>query len=189
MIGIMKHRLFISVNLPQELKAKVAEAIKQWHWLPIRWLAPENWHITLVPPAYLEDAEMRLLCNFLKGKRLGKPFAVKFSRIVLAPPGTKARMIWLEGETPPELPKLKKKIEGLWLGNESLPKIEIESRPLKLHVTLARFEPGDLKEIEEKTRVLGEVGFGFDAGEVSVMESHLRPEGAEYETIAGFELS
>lgn len=180
----MKHRLFISVNLPQELKAKVAEAIKQWHWLPIRWLAPENWHITLVPPAYLEDAEVRLLCSFLRGKRLGKPFAVKFSRIVLAPPGTKARMIWLEGETPPELSKLKKKIESLWLMNKSLPKIEIESRPLKLHVTLARFEPGDLEEIEEKTRILGEVKFHFEVKEVAVMESYLRPTGAEYRNLA-----
>lgn len=200
--SFMKRRIFTAINLPAELKEKIAEAIKQWRWLPIRWLKPENWHITLTPPVYLEDTEVRLLCDLpphlpdtagrcgglFKSKRFGKPFAIGFSCIVLAPPGAKARMIWLEGETPPELVKLKKKIETLWLAEPRLPRFETESRPFKLHVTLARFEPGDLKEIEEKTRVLGEVKLGFEVKEISVMESHLKPDGAEYETLAGFPL-
>lgn len=179
----MKRRVFIAIDLPRELKEKVSDAVKQWRWLPIRWLAPENWHITLIPPVYLEDAEVRLLCDLLEKKRLSGPFLVEFSRIVLAPPGGKSRMIWLEGETPPKLLKLKKKLEGFWLTDEALPEIEIESRPLKLHVTLARFEPGDLKEIEEKTRVLGEVKFSFNAVEVAVMKSRLLPSGAEYDVV------
>ncbi len=185
----MKRRVFVAVTFPELLREQVSDLIKQWRWLPARWLKPENWHITLVPPVYFEGGEIDLLKDVLSKGWLGKPFAVKLSRVVLAPPGGKARMIWLEGETPPELAKLKKKIETLWLAEARLPRFEEESRSLKLHVTLARFEPGDLREIEEKTRVLGETKFNFKVKEVSIMESHLRPEGAEYETVAGFELS
>ncbi|MBI2055362.1 MAG: RNA 2',3'-cyclic phosphodiesterase [Candidatus Sungbacteria bacterium] len=184
----MKRRIFIAIDLPPELKDKIAETIKQWRWLPIRWLPPENWHITLLPPVYLEDAEVVLLGDIFRGGRLGKPLAISFSRISLAPPGEPARMIWLEGHTPPELVKLKNKIENLWLSS-ALPKPDAESRPFKLHLTLARFEAGDLKEIEEKTRLLGETDVGFEAKEITIMESRLKPSSAKYEIIAAIPLA
>lgn len=177
----MKRRIFIAIALPEELKAKINEAVKQWHWLPIRWLKPENWHITVVPPTYLEESEFEKLAKILKEGRLGRPFAVGFSRISLAPPGGKARMIWLEGETPPELTQLKKKIESLRLVTPSLPPIiEEENREARMHVTLARFESGELKEIEEKTRILGEIKLKFEVREIVMMESRLQSSGAEY---------
>ena len=180
----MARRIFIALDLPPDLKDNVAETIKQWRWLPIRWMAPENWHTTLIPPLYLEEPELDLLTKILEKGRLAKPSHLLFSKILLAPPGVPARMIWLEGETPPELPKLKKKLERMWASANGLPPLPPEGRPPHLHVTLARFEPGELKELEAKTRVLGEVSFSFEAKEISVMESHLKPEGAEYELIA-----
>lgn len=180
----MKRRIFIALGLPPELKRKIAEAIKQWRWLPIRWLAPEHWHVTLVPPAYLEDSEVATLIALLRKSRLGRVFSLRFSHITLAPPGVAARMIWLEGETPPELNQLKKKLEEIWASQAELPPLKVETRPLKLHVTLARFPAGNLREIGEKTRVLGEVDFPCGASEVEVIESHLQPGGAEYEILA-----
>ena len=180
----MKRRIFIAINLPPELKQQISEAITQWRWLPIIWLKPENWHITLIPPVYLENSEVeRLVALFSRG-HFGKPFALRFSRVVLAPPGVQARMIWLEGDTPSELPQLKKKFEKLWASEPVLPPLKPESRPLALHVTLARFEPGELKELESKTRTLGEVDFRFEANEIAIMESRLKSTGAEYETVA-----
>ena len=186
--GGMKCRIFLALDLPPELKQQIAETIKQWHWLPIRWLAPANWHITLIPPVYLEDQEFSALVELLRKRKIGEPFPVVFSRVLLAPPGVPARMIWLEGETPPELPKLKKKLERQWASQPALPPLKTESRPLHLHVTLARFDPGELRELEAKTRVLGEVDFAFEAREIAVMESHLKPSGAEYSTIARFSI-
>lgn len=182
----MKRRIFIALDLPPELKQQIAETIKQWHWLPIRWSKPEHWHITLIPPVYLEDRELGSLMAALKRQRLGGPFTVRFSQVILAPPGIPARMIWIEGATPAELPQLKKKLEKAWGDLGALPQPKAELRPLSLHVTLARFEPGELKELEAKTRVLGEVDFTFGVQEVAVMESHLKPSGAEYETVTCF---
>lgn len=180
----MKRRIFIAIALPAALKEKVSEIIQQWQWLPIRWLKPEHWHITLIPPVYLDASELELLIALLGESRFGKFFSVRFSRIALAPPGVPARMIWLEGETPPELGQLKKKFEKVWSSASGLPPLKPETRPIALHVTIARFEPGELEELGEKTRVLGEVDFSFAAKEIVVTESHLKPSGAEYETLA-----
>ena len=184
----MKRRIFIAVELPLVLKDGIAGAIKQWHWLPIRWLPPEHWHITVIPPAYLEDGEVGALTALLQRAKLGKPFAVRFTRATLAPPGRAARMIWLEGETPPELARLKTKLEGLLIGRPHFFPVKRESRPFALHVTLARFEPGDLKELQERTHVLGGVEASFVAEEIVMMESHLKPTGAEYEKVARIRL-
>ncbi|MBI4132386.1 MAG: hypothetical protein HY474_02005 [Candidatus Sungbacteria bacterium] len=206
----MKRRIFVVIDLPPELKRGIEDAIAQWRWLPIWWLAPTNWHITIVPPVYLENREVEVLSALAGRSRFGKPFLIRFSRVVLAPAGVQApleassdrmselpfrqkrngpltgqaRMIWLEGDTPPELVRLKKKIEKVWGAEKELPPLKPESRPVHLHVTLARFEPGELKELESKTRTLGEVDFSFEANEVTVMESHLKPSGAEYKHLA-----
>ena len=177
-------RIFIAIDLPPQLKEGIAGLITQWRWLPIRWLPRENWHVTLVPPMYLEDEEVRSLVLLLEGAKLGKPFPIRFSEVSLAPPGLAARMIWLEGETPPELAATKKKLENLLIGKPHFFPVSREARPYKLHVTLARFEPGDLKELQERTRVLGNAKMSFTADEVVLMESHLKPTGAEYEKIA-----
>lgn len=187
----MRRRIFIAIELPPDLKQQVSETIAQWRWLPIRWLAPENWHVTLIPPVYMEDGEVGYLTTLFGRGRFGKPFPVRFSRVVLAPPGVQARMIWLEGDAPPELAQLRKKLEKLWASGPVLPPLKPETRPavsrverpLTLHVTLARFEPGELKELESKTRTLGEVNFRFEANEIVVMESRLKPSGAEYERL------
>ncbi len=181
----MKRRVFIGIDLPVELKHAVAQAIREFQWLPIRWLAPANWHITLIPPAYLEDAEVKHLIRFLKREALGGSFPLRFSRITLAPEGVQARMIWFEGASPPELLRLKKKLEDCLSFDQELRGLfKREARPFHLHVTLARFEPGALVELESKTRILADVRFVCRVAAIHLMESHLKPSGAEYETLA-----
>lgn len=182
----MKRRIFIAIDLPPELKQEIAGVIQQWHWLPIRWLDPPNWHITVIPPAYLEDDQLDSLYGFLALNRLGRPFTLRFSRIVLAPPHASARMIWLEGNASRELDGLKEVIAALWSSNPKLPSLARGNRAMKLHVTLARFGPGELRDLEEKTRTLGEADLRFDVADVAVMESHLKRSGTEYKTIRTF---
>lgn len=185
----MKRRIFLAIDLDPKLKSEVAALIRQWQWLPIRWVKPDNWHITLIPPAYFTDEEIQTLISFLERHRWGKAFEVPFSRVALAPPGKAARMIWLEGNTPPEFARLKTRIEEAWRERRDLPLIKREDRPPKLHVTLARFEPGELRELGERMRVLAEVNFGFETAGLVVMESRLLPGGAEYESLATVSLA
>lgn len=179
----MKRHVFIAIDLPSELKQKVADFVSNLSWLPIRWINRDNWHITLIPPVYLEDRELESLISLLGKSRLGRSFFIEFSRILLAPPGVQARMIWLEGDTPPDLLRLEKRLKKLLPSKPELTQLKSESRTFKLHVTLARFEPGDLRELEDKNRILGEINFVFEAKELAVVESRLKQSGAGYETI------
>jgi len=180
----MKRRIFVAIDLPTDLKAEVSKLIQQWRWLPIRWLKPEHWHITVLPPVSLEDEEVAALSELLRLARLGGPFPIAFSNIVLAPSGGPARMVWLEGETPKSLPELRERIGAVWKSDRRLSPFRPETRALSLHVTLARFEPGDLAELEVKTKILGAVKLRFEAADIAVMESRLLPNGAEYQTLA-----
>jgi len=43
-----RRRVFIAINLPGNIRKKLAEYQKKWPELPIRWTKQDNIHITLV---------------------------------------------------------------------------------------------------------------------------------------------
>ncbi|RJQ36845.1 RNA 2',3'-cyclic phosphodiesterase [Candidatus Parcubacteria bacterium] len=180
----MERRIFIAIELPPDLKAKLAELIQQWRWLPLRWIPEEQWHVTVIPPVGLDDAQCDALVAALRNARLGGAFSFRFDKIMLAPPNQPSRMIWLSGPTPPELGKLAERIGEIWKETSGMPPFEADERERNAHVTLARFEPGALTELEVKMNVLEEVRLVAPVGEVSVMESERAPGGARYMTIA-----
>lgn len=177
---LMKHRVFVAIDLSEELKQKIGEMISQWRWLPIRWLPKENWHITLLPPRSLADDELELFRVHFLAKASGEPFSIHLSRALLAPPSISARMIWLEGEAPQEFLKLRKRLEAL---SQSQSLSWRRSSPQRLHATIARFGAGELKDLEAKTHVLGEVSFRFTVREIVLMQSVQTPEGFRYECL------
>ena len=42
-----RHRIFIAINLPQDIKKELAGYHKKWLELPAKWTALDNLHITL----------------------------------------------------------------------------------------------------------------------------------------------
>lgn len=181
----MRKRIFIAVDLPNETRSKVAQAMKRWQWLPIRWLRPENWHITVIPPFYAEEEELeRLKETAAEAAASLRPFSLSFRSIILAPPGEKARMIWLYGKASSGLQGLKEALEEKISEAKIITGFTKESRRVLSHVTLARFEEGALQQIEAKTSVLEELPMVFKAAELVIMESRLKAAGAEYKTLA-----
>lgn len=179
-----RRRIFIAVGLPDETRAKIAGAVKRWQWLPIRWLKPENWHITVIPPFYVGAEELeRVKEAAAEAAASLRPFSLSFRSIILAPPGKKARMIWLYGTKNLDINKLKGALEKILSKSAAAGTFKKEDRPISLHVTLARFEEGALAQIESKTHTLEELNVSFDAAAIDIMESRLRPAGAEYTKI------
>ena len=62
----MRHRTFIAINLPEEIKEKLAEYQLKWPELPCRWTKKENLHITLIFLGYLSDEELLNLSKITK---------------------------------------------------------------------------------------------------------------------------
>ena len=54
----MPKRIFIAINLPEEIKNQLVVSQKKWPTLPIRWIKKENIHITLAFLGYLDEAQL-----------------------------------------------------------------------------------------------------------------------------------
>jgi 2'-5' RNA ligase len=140
----------------------------------VRWVKPKNLHITLVPPWYEEN--IKQIKEVLGSIRdTFGPFEIIFERITYGPDPRRPRLIWAEGEASLEIRNLKLEIERA-LNQKP------EERPFKLHLTIARFRPETfssfpIKKLDEK------VFWRDEVKSFVIMESHLSPEGADYEVL------
>lgn len=167
-------RIFIAITISEKLQQEVLEWEKKYQKLPVRWLQGKNLHITLVPPWYESDIEKIKEKLAPIRERCGS-FEIRFENITFGPDPRRPRLIWAEGEAPLEIRNLKLEIE------RSLNR-KPEERPFKLHLTVARFRPETfssfpIKKLDEKVFLRDEVK------SFVLMESHLSPEGADYEVI------
>ncbi len=185
----MKLRLFIALNLPEDLKKKINYEVNQLRPLfkfPIRFSAKENWHITLTFLGYEpEEAIAGIMAAMKKTAADFKPLTVQFENLSYGPKDTSSvRMIWLNGtkETSRALAALKASLEDNLIDNQV--NFKGENRPFETHLTLARFEPQPRRNL---TPLAKPFNHQFEAKGLDLMQSHLQRSGAEYELLTKFE--
>jgi len=154
----MRHRVFIAINLPEDIKKELVKYQAKWPELPIRWAKKENLHITLEFLGYISNEE--LLNTLKKTKEMAikhKPFSITLNKICYGPPNKPPRMVWVVG----------KKIQ------------ELNIFP---HITLGRIKSWEFKQIEpeERPKVDEEINLSFEVNSIEVMESVLKRGGPEY---------
>lgn len=176
----MKRRVFVAIPIPEKIKKEVGQWQRAHGALPVRWLKPENLHITIVPPWYVDEDQLYTVTKTWQTVKDLAPFPIKFTQVLFGPPGQPPRLVWAEGETPKEFVKLKERLEEALLENEKTGFFKKEKRPAKLHLTLARFRPGSIKKLPH---LGGAVDWRFDVDSVNLMESILKRTGAEYTTL------
>lgn len=170
-----KRRVFVAIGVSPKLQETIVEWEKNYQKLPVRWLAPKNLHITLIPPWYEENVEgVAKSLSFLEGKP--GSFEMEFDKVTYGPDPRRPRLIWAEGKAPEKIVRLKSELEKM------LTK-EPEQRPfIRLHLTIARFRPEYFVNFPIKT--LDEKVFWQDTVTSFVlMESHLSRSGADYEVL------
>ncbi|MCJ7787087.1 RNA 2',3'-cyclic phosphodiesterase, partial [Patescibacteria group bacterium] len=83
----MNHRVFIAINLPENIKKKLTDYQLKWPELPCRWTKKENLHITLAFLGYLTDEELFEVCKITKEVALRhEPFFINLNKILYGPP-------------------------------------------------------------------------------------------------------
>jgi len=182
-----KRRLFIAINLPEELKEKLASYQNKWSDLDpqkIHWVKKDNLHITLVFIGYVTDGEMYEICNIVKevAKR-HQPFFIDLEKIVIGPPHATPRMFWAEGIKNQALANLQQDLEDA-ISNRNLAKKE--ARAFKPHITLARFKYEVAKMLTKNIEEPFKASIPVES--IEVMESELRRGGAEYIVLDSVEL-
>ena len=203
-------RLFIAINLPPHLKKIIAKSVDnlisiRCGGLPdeaknIRWLSPENWHLTISFLGYQPDEAIGPILESIKEtvkehsnilKNVGmstdqRGVRVEFEKIIWAPPDKPARMIWLTGtkETSKKLDEIKNHLENELIKNDV--KFQPENRSYNAHLTLARFQPAPINmDTISINQFLNQhkSALSFQAQSLDLMESHLKRTGAEYEIL------
>ena len=174
-------RVFIGIPASREL-AEAAGAFRRSHIdMQVRWVKPENLHLTLVPPWECRDVEP--VCRAIKEAAIGLDSVdVLFNKVSFGPEPRRPRLIWATGAPPAALAELSLRLQAL-AGIE-----EDDRRSFLLHLTLARFNSLDLRSMaSKKLRETVEWNGTLDA--ICLYESIMKPGGAEYVELcrAGFD--
>jgi 2'-5' RNA ligase len=186
----MRHRIFIAINLPKEIKKRLEDYQDKWPDLPIRWTKKENLHITLVFLGYLTDDELLEICKITKEvASRNRPFSINLNKICYGPPKKMPpRMVWVEGEKSEDLANLQADLEKSLA--EKI-KFEPEERSFTPHITLGRIRQWEFRQIEPEERPIvdEDISLSFEVNSIEVMESQLKRGGAEYTILESCPLS
>ena len=176
-----QHRIFIAINLPEDIKRQLFLYSEKWPELPAKWTAKDNLHITLEFLGDLTDVEIRDVCLVVKevaGKH--KSFSINLNKILYGPPKKMPpKMVWIEGEKSDELAELKHELQKYLLEKISY---RPEGREFTPHITLARISEWEFRkfEPEERPEVNEDIDFVVSVESIEVMESELKRGGPVY---------
>jgi 2'-5' RNA ligase len=179
-------RLFVALEIPTAVRESLATLINSLRAVSsqLRWVRPENLHVTLKfigkwPPEKLDG-----LRNAFAAIRLDAPVALDFRGLGFFPNEKRPRVFWAGIQASPNLITLATEIDR---ATEELG-IPREQRPFSPHLTLARFEPPSLPE-KLRAAIQENAGRGFGSlhtNQFHLIESKLKPSGAEYTTLQTF---
>ncbi len=149
-----------------------------------RWVRPENLHMTLKFIGDVHEAKFRAIRSALTGVHSDGSVRIDFRGLGFFPNEKNPRVFWAGIEASPNLKILAAEIEQ---ATEKLG-VPRENRPFSPHLTLARFEPPRLAE-QLRAAIQEHAGLDFGSLRTSqfhLIESKLKPSGAEYTTVESF---
>lgn len=183
-------RAFIAADLPEDLRhalARVTQHLKsELKGVPIRWVPPENIHLTLKFLGEVSQRNLPFLIELLQGGVADqRPFEFGVGGLGAFPDIRRPRVLWVGVKGPKELHDLHHAVES------AMEKIGYarEARPFEPHLTLGRVSrnasPEEVRRVSETLRAV-QVGFLGSAlvEEIYLYRSDLRPTGAVYTRLA-----
>jgi len=182
-----KRRLFIAINLPENVKERLIGFQAKWTDLEphsVNWVIKPNLHITLVFLGYVNDDEMYEICQTMKQvAKQQEPFSLKLERIIVGPPNATPRMFWAEGEKSQKLADLQGD-----LNNVIQQRTGYQYKAFRPHITLARFKYEVAKKIREMPKVEELLNITILVESIELMQSNLKRTGPVYAVLESIEL-
>jgi 2'-5' RNA ligase len=179
-------RSFIAIELPTGIQAEFGRVIQLLSpagtQTPVRWMTPQNIHLTLKFLGDIKLSGVNQLKDALKQEcRRHGPFEIRVGTLGAFPNIHRPRVIWIGVQAPPELAALQQGIETSLLTLGYPP----EDRQFSPHLTLGRVSQqvravdiDKLSSLLTKTRV-GLLGI-HEVRSVLLIRSDLRPTGPIY---------
>jgi RNA 2',3'-cyclic 3'-phosphodiesterase len=176
----------MALEIPSIVQENLAGFLKALRALSpqTRWVRAENLHVTLKFIGEVPSAKLDAIRAALAIVRSDREVTIDFRGLGFFPDEKHARVFWAGLDASPNLKRLALDIDH---AAEKLG-IPPEKRPFSPHLTLARFQPPGLPE---KLRAVMQENAARDfgslkAGQFHLIESKLKPSGAEYTTLESF---
>jgi RNA 2',3'-cyclic 3'-phosphodiesterase len=183
-------RLFVGLGLDEALRQRIARCLPPRDApgaarVPgLRWLSPNNWHLTLQFLGRVEDeAVAGVLAACAQAARAVEPFAIELGGVGAFGSPRRARVVWIGVQS--GHPQVAALAEALFAASEPLG-FAREQREFRSHLTVARLKtPSDVAALLATLHV-PETAMRVE--ELTLFCSHLSSRGAEYEPLARFRL-
>ena len=182
----MSIRCFIAIEIEEPIRNEIARVQQRLRKKlrsndsGIKWVPPENIHLTLKFLGNIADQDIPEICNAVsRATSEFQPFSFGVGTCGCFPPKGAARVLWIgitQGQ--PELKQLAKRVDH-WVNKLGFP---LEKRAFSGHLTLARIRQinvgKDIHRLVEQT-TLETLGQQIVSA-ITVFQSDLRPGGPIY---------
>jgi len=180
----MEHvRSFVAIEIPDNIRGELSSLQNRWQQSQagIRWTKPQNIHLTLKFLGDIPVAKIDVIGGALQAMcAKTDTFHNKITRLGVFPTPKKARVLWAGVDTFGErLPQFAKKIDEALI-NLGFSK---ESRRFVPHLTLGRARSILSGDFVHSFLATPFESNEFEAREIVLMRSQLRPTGAVYTVI------
>jgi RNA 2',3'-cyclic 3'-phosphodiesterase len=184
-------RLFVALQIPDPIRNDYAALLDELRRFDAKasakkpkWVRPENLHVTLKFIGHTDPAKLDAIVAALAGVRSPHEIRLHFRGIGFFPSAKRPRVVWGGMEASENLAPLARDVDQQ-VATLGFP---AEERAFTPHLTLARLDPPviapELHAAIEKhlARDFGEL----HSSEFHLIESKLKPTGAEYTTLKTF---
>jgi 2'-5' RNA ligase len=179
-------RLFVALSISDKVRENLVSLLDQLRRADSRprWTNPLNLHVTLKFIGQVPEEKLSSINQALSTVVQTAELALSFRGLGFFPNDRRPAVVWAGVQGPPELAALADSIDEslAWCG------IPRKTRPFSPHLTLARCQGTPLPEpLRTQIQIFKGHSFGKQiAREFQLMESKLKPSGAEYTTLRSF---
>lgn len=178
MLADNKIRSFISIEIDENTKKQLAEISKKFHFIKgIKWVEPNNYHITL---NFLGEIQKNLVCKISEilddVSQRYPTFDIELTDFGFFPNQRRPKVFWIGIKNSEIIINIKKDLDELLKKNN----IVFDEKPFKPHLTLGRFKE------EINTIVIPEnikFNITFEVKSIHLMQSILLKQGPIYNVI------
>ena len=181
-------RLFVALEIPTKTRENLASLLASLRAITreARWVRPDNLHVTLKFLGEVAEDELEAVETALGRIRSDLAVTLEFRGLGFFPNEKKPRVFWAGIEASSNLKTLAGDIEG------AVEKCGIarDKREFSPHLTLARLERPLPEAFRKAIAENAQRDFGsLRTGEFRLVQSKLKPSGAEYTTLKTFPFS
>ena len=163
----MKRKIFISINLANQVKRRLTKSCEKWRNLPVKWTKEENLHIELFFLGYIDNDVVAEACQKVhEAVENIELFDLEFEKIVITPSAEKPQEFRVIGKPSEKLKTLCEAIE------KELGIFVTAKKVFSPHILLGKIRKERWEELETKPLVDEKASFAVGVESVDIMASH-----------------